>query len=241
MAELKKARDTLSEHRENRSPSLTLDLELSTCSLPGRADADAEWGSPEPWPQSWHWHLWKCRQHYAKIKSKDCPVGTEDSLSHWLMNLLKVLLNHLLSPAEPLQDVILRSVTLKTNPLRILSSLTTAPQYIQSTLIGMCFNLSHLPLIYFSVGQIFFRVYAPWQFRELFGSLKGSTWAPTPRTVYELNPRRGSSIIILLQGARYQQPWSSAPNPVLIQVSRGDGFWMLKSWKLKSSKIKISK
>ena len=42
MAELKKARDTLSEHCENRSSSLTLDLELSTCSLPGRADADAE-------------------------------------------------------------------------------------------------------------------------------------------------------------------------------------------------------
>lgn len=52
MTELKKARDTLSEHSENRSSSLTLDLELSTCSLPGRADADAEWGSPEPWPQT---------------------------------------------------------------------------------------------------------------------------------------------------------------------------------------------
>ena len=120
------------------------------------------------------------------------------------MNLLKVLLNHLLSPAEPLQDVILRSVTLKTNPLRILSSLTTAPQCIQSTLIGMCFDPSHLPSNLFQCLADFLQGLCAMTIQGVVWEPEGVYLGSSTKEGYELNPRRGSWIITLRQGARYQ-------------------------------------
>lgn len=206
MVEPRKARDALSEGSKNGFPSLFLDRERSTCSLPWE---ETERGSPEPQPpdcqlQTSHWHLWKCRNLSAMIKTKESPARTSKILflteswvkgqsssesSRWTFCFLQLSLSQPGTCYENQAEIsdLKNKIPWGSPPL-----LTTMPHLYCVHAHRNVFNhpVFH-PTCYSVIGRFFFspKFHEPQRCRELFGNLTDTTQGPASRCA----PRTGEA------------------------------------------------